>query len=67
MPLLLTVSEAAAVLRVGRTTAYKLAEEWRSSGRRRGLPTVKLGSRVMVRRVDLEAMLQAPATPPDAA
>ena len=53
LPLMLTVSEAAAVLRVSRTSAYKLAEEWRRTGGASGLPTVKLGSRLLVRRVDL--------------
>ena len=53
LPLMLTVVEAARVLRISRTTAYKLADEWRRSGGATGLPTVKLGSRVLVRRVDL--------------
>lgn len=53
LPLMLTVSEAAAVLRISRTSAYKLAEEWRFTKGTSGLPTVRLGSRVMVRRVDL--------------
>jgi excisionase family DNA binding protein len=53
LPLMLTVAEAAEVLRVGRTTAYKLVELHRTSNGRTGLPHVRLGSRVMVRRVDL--------------
>lgn len=53
LPLMLTVEEAAKVLRVGRTTAYKLAEEWRITGGRSGLPAVKLGRRLLVRRIDL--------------
>lgn len=53
LPLMLTVAEAAEVLRVGRTTAYKLVELHRASNGRTGLPHVRLGSRVMVRRVDL--------------
>ena len=52
LPLLLTVGEAAVVLRVSRTSAYKLAEEWRSTRGASGLPTVRLGSRIVVRRVD---------------
>jgi hypothetical protein len=31
LPLMLTVGEAAAVLRISRTSAYKLAQEWRTS------------------------------------
>lgn len=38
---------------MGRTTAYKLAEEWRITGGRSGLPAVKLGRRLLVRRIDL--------------
>ena len=57
LPLMLTVSEAAAVLRVSRTSAYKLAEAWRATHGAAGLPTVRLGSRVLVRRVDLAAIV----------
>lgn len=53
LPLMLTVGEAAAVLRISRTSAYKLAEEWRYSHGTSGLPTVRLGTRLLVRRVDL--------------
>jgi len=62
LPLVLTVAEAAVVLRVSRTTAYKLAEEWRASGGRSGLPVVKLGRRLVVRRVDLATLLEGPAS-----
>ncbi len=62
LPLMLTVSEAAAVLRVSRTTAYKLADDWRTSGGREGLPVVKLGRRLVVRRVDLAALVGLPPT-----
>ncbi len=57
LPLMLTVAEAAEVLRVSRTSAYKLAEEWRSTRGASGLPTVRLGSRIVVRRVDLAAIV----------
>ena len=57
LPLMLTVGEAAAVLRISRTSAYKLAQEWRTSQGATGLPTVRLGNRVMVRRVDLAAIV----------
>ena len=53
LPLMLTVDEAAAVLRVSRTSAYKLVDEYRRSGGREGLPHVRLGGRLLVRRVDL--------------
>jgi hypothetical protein len=61
LPLMLTVTEAAAVLRVSRTSAYKLAEEWRRTNGASGLPTVKLGSRLLVRRVDLARIVGASA------
>jgi excisionase family DNA binding protein len=61
LPLMLTVAEAAVVLRVSRTTAYKLAENWRSSGGREGLPVIKLGRRLVVRRVDLAELVGMPA------
>ena len=57
LPLMLTVGEAAAVLGISRTSAYKLAQEWRTSQGATGLPAVRLGNRVMVRRVDLAAIV----------
>ncbi|MCU1499013.1 MAG: hypothetical protein JWM47_2966 [Acidimicrobiales bacterium] len=60
LPLMLTVTEAAAVLRVSRTTGYKLAEEWRASGGRSGLPCIRLGRRLVVRRVDLSVLVGLP-------
>jgi len=60
LPLMLTVAEAAIVLRVSRTTAYKLAEEWRTSGGREGLPVIRLGRRLVVRRVDLAELVGLP-------
>ncbi|MGH9245792.1 MAG: helix-turn-helix domain-containing protein [Acidimicrobiales bacterium] len=54
---MLTVEEAAAVLRISRSTAYKLIEEHRSTGGRSGLPHVRLGSRRFVRRVDLATIV----------
>lgn len=62
LPLMLTVSEAAVVLRVSRTTAYKLADDWRTSGGREGLPVAQLGRRLVVRRVDLAALVGLPPT-----
>jgi excisionase family DNA binding protein len=61
-PLVLTVEETAAALRIGRTAAYEAA-------RRGEIPTVKVGRRLLVPRAKLEAMLglekgEAPATTP---
>lgn len=57
LPLMLTVGEAAEVLRISRTSAYKLAEEWRATKGSTGLPTVRFGCRILVRRVDLAAIV----------
>ena len=50
MPAVLTVEEAAAVLRIGRTSAYDAA-------RRGDLPTVRVGRQLRVPRLALERML----------
>lgn len=57
LPLMMTIDEAAVVLRISRTLAYKLAAEWRATNGREGLPVVRLGSRLVVRRVDLAELL----------
>jgi excisionase family DNA binding protein len=61
LPLVLTITEAAKVLRISRSSAYKLAEEWRACHGASGLPTIRLGSRILVRRVDLAALLVSAA------
>jgi len=53
----LTVEEAARVLRIGRTTAYALAREWRATGGRSGLPVLELGRSLRVPRAALERLL----------
>ena len=57
VPLMLTVAEAAEILRISRTSAYKLAEEWSYTHGGSGLPTVRLGGRLLVRRVDLAVIV----------
>lgn len=49
----LTIEEAAALLRIGRTSAYALAREWRETGGRSGLPVVQLGRQLRVPRAVL--------------
>jgi excisionase family DNA binding protein len=56
----LTVEEAARVLRIGRTAAYALAKEWRTTGGRSGLPVLELGRTLRVPRAALARLLEAP-------
>jgi len=64
LPDLLTVEEAAAVLRISRTKAYALTQEWRASGGRSGLPVIDLGDTLRVPRRALERMLGVELTGP---
>jgi excisionase family DNA binding protein len=57
LPEVLTVEEAAAVLRIGRGVAYELARRWRQSGGREGLPVIELGRCLRVPRAALEQLL----------
>lgn len=54
LPAFLTVEEAAAILRIGRTAAYLLARQWEDTGGRDGLPVVRFGRllRVPVRQLE---------------
>jgi hypothetical protein len=61
LPEVLTVEEAARVLRIGRGPAYELARQWRESGGRFGLPVVVLGRTLRVPRVALERLLDPEA------
>jgi len=56
-PQTLTVEDAARVPRIGRTTVYALAREWRATGGRSGLPVLELGRSLRVPRVALERLL----------
>jgi excisionase family DNA binding protein len=49
-PLLLTVEEAAAVLRIGRSLAYELARRYESSDGHEGLPVMRVGALMRVPR-----------------
>lgn len=59
MPEVLTVEEAAALLRIGRSCAYALARQWRATGGRTGLPVVELGRYLRVPRAGLRRLLDA--------
>jgi hypothetical protein len=56
LPEFLTVEEAAAVLRIGRTSAYSLTKRWRQSGGREGLPVEEFGRVLRVPRAALVRM-----------
>ena len=56
---LLTIEEAAAVLRVGRSLAYRLASDYLDSGGTAGMPVLRFGSCL---RVPLWALLELATT-----
>lgn len=56
-PDVLTVEEAAHVLRIGRNSAYGLARRWIDSGGEEGLPAIRLGRCLRVPRSALERLL----------
>ncbi len=59
VPDLLTVEEAARVLRIGRSAAYELAGRFLSSGERDGIPAVRVGRLLRVPRAALEDFIGA--------
>jgi len=63
-PDFLTLDEAAAVLRVGRSTAYREANAFERSGGRSGIPVVRYGKQFRVPRCRLEEQLGGPITWP---
>ena len=56
-PLLLTVEEAASVLRIGRSLAYELARLYESSDGREGLPVLRVGALMRVPRWALAELI----------
>ena len=57
IPALLTVEEAGRLLRIGRTKAYDLAQEWRATGGRSGLPVIDFGDLLRVPGPAIRRML----------
>jgi excisionase family DNA binding protein len=57
-PEMLTLMEVAAILRIGRTTAYQLAAEYLRTGGTRGLPVVRVGRQFRVLRSDLDDVMK---------
>lgn len=58
----LTVDEAAAVLRISRNAAYTLSRKWRATGGRVGLPCIEIGRSVRVPRSAIRQLLQSATT-----
>jgi hypothetical protein len=55
-PAFLTIEEAAAVLRIGRTAAYLLARRWEATDGAEGLPVVRFGRLLRVPVHQLERL-----------
>lgn len=63
-PDLFTITEAAVVLRIGRTTAYELARRDLSTGGGEGLGVIRVGGQLRVPRAALERLIGAPIVVP---
>lgn len=63
-PDMLTVEEAARVVRIGRSAAYKLAGEYVNSDGASGLPAKRIGGQLRVPRRLLEEWIGGPITWP---
>jgi hypothetical protein len=61
----LTVEEAAKVLRIGRNAAYASARQWRKTNGREGLPVIVIGRTLRVPVAVLQEMLRRPAPAPE--
>lgn len=58
LPELLTVEEAARILRIGRSLAYQLARDYEASGGLVGLPVIRLGTCMRVPRWALMELMR---------
>jgi len=54
LPLFLSIEQAAAVLEISRTAAYRLANNWLRTDGHEGLPVIRLGRTLRVPRAALE-------------
>ncbi|MCZ7628865.1 MAG: helix-turn-helix domain-containing protein [Microthrixaceae bacterium] len=57
----LTIDEAATILRISRNAAYAAAREWRATGGKTGILCIEIGRTLRVPRVDLDRLLGRPA------
>ncbi len=54
----LTIEEAAAILRISRNAAYAAARRWRATGGESGLPCFEIGRSIRVSRSALADLLR---------
>ena len=57
-PAVLTLMEAAAILRIGRTTAYELAKQYLHTNGATGLPVIRVGKQLRVQRSRLDEVIE---------
>ena len=53
----LTIDEAATILRISRNAAYAAAREWRATGGKTGIPCIEIGRTLRVPRAEFERLL----------
>lgn len=53
----LTIDEAAAILRISRNAAYAAARQWRATGGEHGLPCIEIGRTLRVPSAALHQLL----------
>ena len=58
----LTIDEAAAILRISRNAAYAAAREWRATGGKTGIPCIEIGRTLRVPRADLDRIIRTDAS-----
>ena len=58
LPLVLSVEEAARILRIGRSAAYEQARIFRATGGRQGLPVIAIGRSLRVPKAALLELLE---------
>ena len=63
-PDFLTVEEAGAVLRFSRSKSYELAREYLATGGASGMPVIRVGRQLRVRRSSFEQLIGGPITWP---
>ena len=53
----LTIDEAAAILRISRNAAYAAPRQWRDTGGKVGIPCIEIGRTLRVPRTELNRLL----------